>query len=63
MIFTDLAELLVKRWGNFMRTEVLNSLKTKGINELLIMNNKLSSFIKTTTLFVYIAIIITEVLT
>lgn len=40
MIFTDLAELLVKRWGNFMRTEVFNSLKTEGINELFTMNNK-----------------------
>ena len=59
MIFTDLAELLVKHWGNFMRTEIFNSLKTKQkeINELFTTNNKLSC---KKNLLAHIAIIITE---
>lgn len=40
VIFTDLAQLLVQRWGNFVRTEIFNSLKTKGTSELFTVNNK-----------------------
>ena len=38
--FTDLAQLLVEHWGNFVRTKIFNSLKTKEISELFTVNDK-----------------------
>ena len=40
MIFTDLAQLFVECWGDFVRTEIFDSLKTKGTSELFTMNDK-----------------------